>query len=83
MYFDQDRADDKLGKVRDPIAKAAKYVRTRSPKEKLVMLCLGGLVVGPPTCPPEIPTFEAPKAHAVGLWMKPLQLPAVKEEGGL
>jgi hypothetical protein len=44
MYF-EDRPDDKLGKVRDPIAKAAKYVRTRSPKEKLVMLCIGGLVV--------------------------------------
>jgi ER lumen protein retaining receptor len=43
MYF-EDRSDDKLGKVRDPIAKAAKYMRTRSPKEKLVMLCIGGLV---------------------------------------
>jgi len=46
MYF-EDRSDDKLGKVRDPIAKAAKYMRTRSPKEKLVMLCIGGLVVRP------------------------------------
>ena len=46
MYFDPDnRADDKLGKVRDPIAKAAKYMKTRSPKEKLVMLCAGGLLV--------------------------------------
>ncbi len=49
MYFDpENRADDKLGKVRDPIAKAAKYVKTRSPKEKLVMLCAGGLLVRSP-----------------------------------
>lgn len=46
MYFDPEgRNDDKLGKVRDPIAKAAKYVKTRSPKEKLVMLCAIGLLV--------------------------------------
>lgn len=44
MYFD-DRGDDKLGKVKDPLAKAVKYVKTRSPKEKLVMLCICGFVV--------------------------------------
>ena len=44
MYFD-DRADDKLGKVKDPIAKATKYVKTRSPKEKLIMLIVAGILV--------------------------------------
>ena len=44
MYFD-DRKDDKLGKVKDPIAKATKYVKTRSPREKLIMLVVAGILV--------------------------------------
>ena len=44
MYFD-DKTDNKLGKVRDPLAKAVKWVKTRSPKERLALLCLGGLLV--------------------------------------
>ena len=47
MYFDDrnERNDDKLGKVKDPIARAIKYLKTRSPKEKLALLCAGGLTV--------------------------------------
>ena len=44
MYFD-DRADDKLGKMKDPLAKAVKYIKTRSPKEKLAMVCVAGVLV--------------------------------------
>ena len=44
MYFD-DKADDKLGKMKDPLAKAVKYIKTRSPKEKLAMLCVAGFLV--------------------------------------
>lgn len=44
MYFEE-KADDKLGKVKDPLVKAVKYVKTRGPKEKLIMLGVAAFVV--------------------------------------
>lgn len=38
-------ADDKLSKVRDPMLNAVKWVKTRSPKEKMAMGVVAGLVV--------------------------------------
>lgn len=44
MYYD-DNADAKLGKVKDPIVKAIKWVKSRNQKEKAVMGCIGGVAV--------------------------------------
>ena len=49
MYFDDHRkSDDKLGKVTDPVKVAVKYVNTRSPREKLGLLCGAAIVVCTP-----------------------------------
>jgi hypothetical protein len=46
MYFDDHRkSDDKLGKVTDPVKVAVKFVKTRSPREKLGLLCGAAVVV--------------------------------------
>lgn len=40
--------DDKLGKVvTDPLVKVARWIKSRNPKEKLLMGCLAGIVVSP------------------------------------
>ena len=45
MYYD-DKADAKLGgKVKDPIVKAVKWVKSRSQKEKGIMGCAGAAFV--------------------------------------
>ena len=45
MYYD-DKADAKLGgKVKDPIVKAVKWVKSRSQKEKMMMGCAGAAFV--------------------------------------
>lgn len=44
MYYD-DKKDDKLGKVRDPIVKITKWVRSRSLKEKAILAGIGALLV--------------------------------------
>ena len=43
----QQPADDKLAKVRDPLLQAVKWVKSRSQKEKLAMGCVAGLLVSP------------------------------------
>jgi hypothetical protein len=47
MYYD-DKKDDKLGKVRDPIVKIVKWAKTRSPKEKAILGGIGALLVNTP-----------------------------------
>ncbi|KAK9822381.1 hypothetical protein WJX81_006024 [Elliptochloris bilobata] len=37
-FYDDRKKDDKLGKIADPIVRAIKWVQTRSPKEKGIML---------------------------------------------
>ena len=45
MYYDE-KADAKLGgKVKDPIVKAVKWVKSRSQKEKGIMGCAGAAFV--------------------------------------
>lgn len=44
MYYD-DKKDDKLGKVRDPIVKITKWARSRSLKEKAILAGIGALLV--------------------------------------
>ena len=52
MYYD-DKADAKLGgKVKDPIVKAVKWVKSRSQKEKGIMGCAGAAFVSGPDAPP-------------------------------
>ena len=52
MYYD-DKADAKLGgKVKDPIVKAVKWVKSRSQKEKGIMGCAGAAFVSGPDKPP-------------------------------
>ena len=52
MYYD-DKADAKLGgKVKDPIVKAVKWVKSRSQKEKGIMGCAGAAFVSCSDAPP-------------------------------
>ena len=37
--------DDKLSKVKDPLLNAVRWVKQRSPKEKLALGCIAGVVV--------------------------------------
>jgi hypothetical protein len=37
--------DDKLAKVKDPLLNAVKWVKARSPQEKLILGCAAGVVV--------------------------------------
>lgn len=45
MYYD-DHTEAKLGKVKDPVVRVVKWIKSRSPREKSIMGCLGGLLVG-------------------------------------
>ena len=47
MYYDDRDADAKLGKVKDPIVRAIKWVKSRSQKEKGIMGLVGGITVSP------------------------------------
>ncbi|BDA51668.1 ER lumen protein-retaining receptor [Coccomyxa sp. Obi] len=44
MYYD-DHAEAKLGKVKDPLVRVIKWIKSRSPKEKGAMGCLGGVLL--------------------------------------
>eukprot|EP00884_Botryococcus_braunii_P004352 jgi/Botrbrau1/13918/Bobra.136_2s0010.1 len=44
MYYD-DKKDDKLGKVRDPIVKVVKWAKSRSQKEKAILGGIGALLL--------------------------------------
>ena len=46
MYYD-DHTEAKLGKVKDPVVRVIKWIKSRSPREKGIMGCLGGLLVCP------------------------------------
>jgi hypothetical protein len=47
MYYDDRDADAKLGKVKDPIVRAIKWVKSRSQKEKGIMGAVGAITVSP------------------------------------
>lgn len=58
-------ADDKLSKVvKDPLVGLVKWIKTRSPKEKLLMGCLAGVVVSPGWANRFHPFHPAPLAAA-------------------
>lgn len=44
MYYD-DHSEAKLGKVKDPLVRLIKWIKSRSSKEKGAMGCLGGMLV--------------------------------------
>ena len=46
-FYDDRKKDDKLGKVVDPVVRAVKWVQTRSPKEKGIMLGAAAVTVIP------------------------------------
>ena len=46
MYYDEREADAKLGKVKDPIVRAIKWMKSRNQKEKAIMGLIGGIGVG-------------------------------------
>ena len=46
-FYDDRKKDDKLGKVVDPVVRAVKWVQTRSPKEKGIMLGAAAVTVVP------------------------------------
>lgn len=57
MYYD-DHTEAKLGKVKDPVVRVIKWIKSRSPREKGMMGCLGGLLVSShpnTTCPAQKP----------------------------
>ena len=45
MYYDEREADAKLGKVKDPIVRAIKWMKSRNQKEKGIMGLIGGIGV--------------------------------------
>ena len=45
MYYDEREADAKLGKVKDPIVRAIKWMKSRNQKEKGIMGLVGGIGV--------------------------------------
>ena len=49
MYYDDREADAKLGKVKDPIVRAIKWMKSRSQKEKGIMGALGAFAVSAPS----------------------------------
>lgn len=44
MYYD-DHTEAKLGKVKDPLVRVIRWVKSRTQKEKGIMGCLGGVLV--------------------------------------
>lgn len=44
MYYD-DHPEAKLGKVKDPLVRVIRWVKSRTQKEKGIMGCLGGVLV--------------------------------------
>ena len=47
-FYDDRKKDDKLGKIADPIVRAVKWVQTRSPKEKSIMVGIAAVSVRSP-----------------------------------
>ena len=46
-FYDDRKKDDKLGKIADPIVRAVRWVQTRSPKEKGIMVAAAAVAVRP------------------------------------
>lgn len=51
MYYD-DHTEAKLGKVKDPVVRVIKWIKSRTSQEKGIMGCLGGLLVSSNPTPP-------------------------------
>ena len=59
MYYDDREADAKLGKVKDPIVRAIKWMKSRSQKEKGIMGAIGAFAVS---------ALAAPAVKLGGAW---------------